>query len=725
VKQLLQVRGGDKVVHDVPAPACPPGGVLVRSAFSAISSGTERASAEQPPGSLGRRAVARPDLVREVAGQALRQGVGPTRAAVRRRLDHASAIGYSSAGRIIEVGVAVRGLAPGDVVACAGVGHANHAEVVAVPRNLCARVPDGVALPAAALTTIAAVAMHGIRLADVRIGDRCAVIGCGLIGQIACRLLRAAGAEVFALDLDRDRAAASGADHAFSVGPPAAQRVLAVAGPGVDQVLITAASPSNSPLLLAGDIARDRANVVVVGDVPVHVPRSLLFGKELSVRVSRSYGPGRYDADYERHGVDYPIGYVRWTQQRNMDCILDLQARGLLDLGELVESVVDVDDAPAAYARLSGPPDARPRGALVIAYPDAGTPAAASNGSRAEIDPPARTVVGVAATPVAGDQVRVGLLGPGSFATSVIIPALAAAGARLEIVGGGSGPSAAQAARGFGFARVAAGEQALLDDPDVDAVVVCTRHGTHAELATRALRAGKHVFCEKPLALRAEELQQLLEVARRTPRIVAVGFNRRFSPLAVRLRRFLSSGTGPISVTYRVSAGALTPSHWVHDLGEGGGRILGEVCHFVDTLAFLAGSPIAEVHAEGFSRIGAPAAAQDNVAVVLRHAGGSVGTIVYVAGSAPGVGKERIEAFGSAGVGILDDYRLLELHTETTERVGGRRQQKGHAEEIAAFLDGVRCGIAPVALEEITNVSRATFGIVQSLCTGAPVTVEP
>jgi predicted dehydrogenase/threonine dehydrogenase-like Zn-dependent dehydrogenase len=720
MKQLLQIRGGDKVVHDVPAPTCPPGSVLVRNAFSAVSSGTERSAAEDASVSLGRRALTRPDLVRQVAGQAVRQGVGPTRAAVRRRLDRGSAIGYSSAGRIIAVGTAVRGLAPGDVVACAGVGHANHAEVVAVPRNLCARVPDGVPLPAAALTTIAAVAMHGIRLADVRIGDRCAVIGCGLVGQITCRLLRAAGAEVFALDIDAGRAAAAGADHAFGAGQEAAPRVLAVADPGVDRVLVTAASASNGPLLLAGAIARDRANVVVVGDVPVDIPRSLMFGKELSVRVSRSYGPGRYDADFERHGIDYPIGYVRWTQQRNMECILELQARGLVDLAELVDSVVDVDDAPTAYERLSGPADARPRRAVVIAYPGDGPPAAASNGSR---EPSTRTTTRAAATPVAGEQVRVGLLGPGSFATSVIIPALAGAGARLEIVGGGSGPSAAQAAREFGFARVAAGEQALLDDPDVDAVFVCTRHGTHAALATRALRASKHIFCEKPLALREDELEQLLEVARRTPRILAVGFNRRFSPLAVRLRRFLGSGAGPISVTYRVSAGALPPSHWVHDLRDGGGRILGEVCHFVDTLAFLAGSPIVEVHAEGFSRIGAPSAAQDNVAVVLRHADGSVGTIVYVAGSAPGVGKERIEAFGSSGAGILDDYRLLELHTETTERVGGRRQQKGHDEEIAAFLDGLRSGTAPVPLDEIANVARATFGIVESLCTGAPTTI--
>jgi predicted dehydrogenase len=254
---------------------------------------------------------------------------------------------------------------------------------------------------------------------------------------------------------------------------------------------------------------------------------------------------------------------------------------------------------------------------------------------------------------------------------------------------------------------------------------VCTRHGTHAELATRALLASKHVFCEKPLALHAQELRQLLEVAQRTPRIVAVGFNRRFSPLAVRLRRFLGTGAGPVTITYRVSAGALPPSHWAHDLSDGGGRVLGEVGHFVDTLAFLAGSPVVEVHAEGFSRIGAPAAAHDNVAVVLRHADGSVGTIMYVAGSAHGLGKERVEAFGAAGVGILDDYRLLELHAETTERVGGRRQQKGHGEEIAAFLDGVRSGTAPVPIEEIANVSRATLGIVQSLCTGAPVEVDP
>ncbi len=718
MKQVLLVRGSARV-REVPPPSCAPGEVLVRNTFSVISSGTERSSGEQARSSPLRRALDRPDLAREIARKAAQNGIKNTWESVQHRLGEPRAMGYSSAGRVIEVGAAVTGLEPGQLVACAGAGHANHAELVAVPRNLCARVPPGVELETAALTTIAAVALHGIRLADVRVGDRAAVIGCGLIGQITCRLLRAAGSEVFALDIDKARVDAADADHGTVIGPKSAPQVIAAAaGIGVDHVLVTAASSSNDPLLLATEIARDRAEVVVVGDVPIEVPRAPLFSKELSLRVSRSYGPGRYDSDYELHGVDYPVGYVRWTQQRNMECILDLQARGRLTLADLIADIVDVDQAPDAYVRLSGPPEERPRGAIVISYPERGdnstltvTGPSAGNGAAAHHK-----------RPVAGAP-RIGLIGPGGFASSVIVPAFAAAGAELALVGGGSGPSAVVAGDRFGFTRVAESPEAVITDPDVDAVVICTRHATHADLVTRALRAGKHVFCEKPLALSLEELEMVVGAAQSAPGILAVGFNRRFAPLALRLREYLADGGGPVTITYRVSAGAMPAGHWVHDLEQGGGRILGEVCHFIDTLTFLAGAPVTEVHASGVSLNTRPTQAQDNVAVTLRHESGSLGTIVYVPYSADGIGKERVEAFGLAGVGVLDDYRVLELHGSETHRVNNRQQDKGHREEVAAFLDGVRSGRPPVALSEVVNVSVATLAVVESIRARMPVHV--
>jgi predicted dehydrogenase len=502
------------------------------------------------------------------------------------------------------------------------------------------------------------------------------------------------------------------------IGPKSAPQVVAsAAGIGVDHVLVTAASSSNDPLLLATEIARDRAEVVVVGDVPTEVPRAALFSKELLLRVSRSYGPGRYDSDYERHGVDYPVGYVRWTQQRNMECILDLQARGRLTLADLIDDIVEVDQAPDAYVRLSGPPEERPRGAIVISYPERGDDSTLTVGG-----PGAGIGTAAHKRPVARAP-RIGLVGPGGFASNVIVPAFAAAGAELALVGGGSGPSAALARDRFGFARVAESPEAVIADPDVEAVVICTRHATHADLATRALRAGKHVFCEKPLALSLEELEMVVGEAQGAPGILAVGFNRRFAPLALQLRAYLADGGGPVTITYRVSAGAMPADHWVHDLEQGGGRILGEVCHFIDTLTFLTGAPVSEVHASGVSLDTRPAQAQDNVAVTLRHENGSLGTIVYVPYSADGIGKERIEAFCAAGVGVLDDYRVLELHGSEKHRVKGRQQQKGHREEIAAFLDGVRSGRPPVALSEVANVSVATLAVVDSIRTRTPVHV--
>jgi predicted dehydrogenase len=724
MKQVLQDRKGLTVVRDVPAPPCGPGSVLVRNAFSAISSGTERSRLVTSQKSLLGKALERPDLVRDVVDRARREGIAGTRAAVKRRLAEETSVGYSSAGYVIEVGNAVRGFSPGDAVACAGGGHANHAELVSVPANLCAKVPSGVPMQAAAMTTIAAIALHAVRLANVTIGDRVGVVGCGLVGQIACRLLQAAGAQVFALDLDPTRveqAKASGVDRTYVVTSDVADQVLAGSGgTGLDEVLVTAAANSSEPLVLAARIARDRGSVILVGDVPVEVPRTLLYEKELSFRVSRSYGPGRYDLEYEERGLDYPIGYVRWTEQRNMECVLQLQASGRLELRDLVE-ILPLDRAADAYERLLAPAAERPKGALLLAY-DGPEPAEPDAGGARSLELTATLGSATARSKTA--PVRIGLIGPGSFAARVLVPALIAGGARLELVGGGSGPSAEAAMRTSGFSRVASSAAAVINDESVDAVVIATRHGSHAALVRQALELGKHGFCVKPVALTVDELNAILAVAAESDGILAVGFNRRFAPLLRELREFVSSESLPLAATYRVSAGRQVADHWTHDIEQGGGRVIGEGCHFVDSLAYVTGSEIVEVHAAGFGEPQLPVQSRDNVAVTLSFANGSVGSILYVAEGSTRVAKERVEAFARDRTAILDDYRTLELFGPTRrEKHSSRSRDKGHRLEIDSFLRGVERGEPPVSLDEIANVSLATVAAVESLRTGQTIRV--
>jgi predicted dehydrogenase len=718
MRQVLQSRKGLILVRDVPEPPDSRGSVVVRNAFSAISSGTERSRVTESQRSLVARARERPEVVRDVVRRARTEGIRKTRSFVERKLAEETAVGYSSAGVVVSVGSGVRNLESGERVACAGAGFANHAEVVSVPANLCARVPPGVPLEQASLTTIAAIALHGIRLADVGIGDRVAVIGCGLVGQIACRLLRAAGAEVVALDLDEGRvqdAVAGGAEHGFTNDDRAVERIRETAPLGLDAVLVTAASATSQPLLLAADLARDRGSVVLVGDVPIELPRPPFYGKELSFRISRSYGPGRYDREYEERGLDYPIGYVRWTQQRNMQCILDLQARRLLDLGSLIAGILPVDEAARAYSAIAGESSDRPRGALLLSYPEAEIQAAPEQRAAAPLAHDGR--------PRSETVARIGLIGPGGFARAVLVPALVEVGARLEVVGGGSGPSAEAAHRELGFERVGDSELAVIDDVDVDAVVITTRHESHAALAARALEAGKHVFCEKPLALDEDELDRVLTLARESDRVLMVGFNRRFSPLLRDLHSVV--GDSRFLANYRVSAGTISASGWVHDLDEGGGRIVGEVCHFLDSLVFLAGAPVNSVAAIAVREPTLPLQARDNIVVSVGFGDGSAGTISYAAIGSAAVAKERLEVFAGKQTAILDDYRSLELYQDRVHKRGARNQDKGHVDEVRAFLEGIRIGIPPIPLDELENVSLAALAVVESLRTGATVRIGP
>ncbi len=720
MKQVLQSSSGSTLVRDVPVPVCPPTNVLVRNEFSVISSGTERSVVQTSQQSLVSRVAARPELALKVVDRARREGIRNTHDLIRKTLTDENSSGYSSSGTVIELGAAVRGLSLGDRVACAGAGYANHAEIVSVPGNLCARVPKDVPMECAALTTIASIALHGIRLADIELGDLVAVVGCGLVGQIACRLLVAAGATVYALDIDPTRveSAVSAGAH---MGVPVDDRAIsairdATGGIGIDQALVTAASRSSDPLLLATDLARDRGTVVLVGDVPPDIPRNALYDKELTFRVSRSYGPGRYDPNYEERGLDYPIGYVRWTEQRNMACVLDLQARGKLALRDLIEDVVPIEQAEDAYTRLTGPPETRPRGAIAFSY---------SSANQQTHRDHVRTHDGRRAPVMSrhGGAVRIGLIGPGSFATSVLAPALKNAGATLSAVAGGAGPSAEAMTRSASFERAATSVEAVIADENIDAIVIATRHDSHASLIHAALSAGKHVFCEKPLALNQNQLNDILATAEQAERVLMVGFNRRFAPHARKLRGFAASSADQLAAVYRVSAGQIDPQHWVHDLEQGGGRLIGEGCHFFDTLSFVADSPIVRVHVSGFGITEQRVQAADNAVVSLVFANGSVGAVIYVSLGSTALPKERLEVFAGSRSAVLDDYTTLKLYdgANRTTKDRLRKQDKGHSAEIVDFLAGIRDGSYPIPIETMRNVHESCFAAVDSLRTGLPV----
>jgi predicted dehydrogenase/threonine dehydrogenase-like Zn-dependent dehydrogenase len=703
MKQVAQrPRDGRIVVRDVPPPALQPGWVLVRNRYSLISAGTERSKLELGEKNLLQKARSRPDLARQVVQRARTEGLRPTLQVVRDHLDALVPIGYSSAGVVLEVGAGVEGLAPSDAVACGGGGWANHAEIVVVPQTLVAPVPPGVALEHAAYATVGAIALHAVRQGEATLGERVGVIGLGLVGQLAVRILVAAGCQAFGVDLDGDaveRARLAGA-HAFLRGDGR----LAAAAAGLDSVLVCAASASSDPVELAATLCRDRGRIVVVGDVGVAADRELLYRKELELRLSRSYGPGRYDRDYEEHGRDLPASYVRWTEQRNLEAFLRLLADGRLDVSSLTTHRFPVERAEQAYATLA---DREPRAfGVLLEYEE---------GAEAASPPPPRR-------PARRGSVRIGLIGAGNFARAVLLPALTQTGAELAAVTSAGGLTAADAADRFGFARVALSPEELLADESVDAVVIATRHASHASLAAAALRAEKAVFVEKPLALTEEELTEV-EAALAAGGLLMVGFNRRFAPLVERLRHELA-GIRARVLAVRVNAGPLPADHWLHDPEDGGGRLLGEGCHFVDLLAHLAGSPPVVAQAVAAPIPDRPLECSDSLAATLRFADGSVGSLVYAGNGDPRLPKERIEVFGGALSAVLDDFRRLELYRTGRRQVIKRAQDKGHGAEVARFVAAVAGREQPPPSDSYLDSTRATLALVESVRTGSPVTLR-
>jgi predicted dehydrogenase/threonine dehydrogenase-like Zn-dependent dehydrogenase len=690
MKQILQnARNGEIEVRDVPAPRAAKGCVLVRVAASLVSSGTERASSQFASKNLLEKAQARPDLVRDILSKVRRDGIFAAVSAVRSRLDQPVALGYSCTGTVVEVGDDISDNRVGDRVACAGTGFAVHAELACVPRMLVARIASSaVDFESAAFTTVGAVAMHAVRAAEAKLGEIVAVIGLGLLGQISVQILRAAGCTVIGLDPIQQRAAL-----AVSMGATAATTseeefcdlcLRHSNGYGADSVLITAETPSSAPVNLASQVARDRGIVVAVGAVGMELERRRYYEKELDFRVSRSYGPGRYDATFEQKGIDYPIGHVRWTETRNMEAFLQLLADEKLNVKQLITHRYGIDNAASAYELIAGKTQ-QPYLGVMIQYP-------------ADQQMQSR---------------RLELVGRGG----VLMPAMRQSAAELIGICAANGVSAQSAAKKFHFLFCTTDEEQIYSDDSINAMVIATRHNLHAAQVIRALQSSKHVFCEKPLCLTEEELDAIQTAYASVANCrLLVGFNRRFAPMIQQARTFLAQADGPFTMHYRVNAGPLPSDHWVNDPEQGGGRILGEMCHFVDLLSFICASIPISVQAKG-----APSSRGQDVTATIEFANGSIGTITYVCSGDRAFSKERIEIFRGGAVAVLDDFRRLDLIRHGKKKIfhSRLRQDKGHKSEWLAFVDCITSGgPAPIAYKEIVASTLATIRIAESLRSG-------
>jgi predicted dehydrogenase/threonine dehydrogenase-like Zn-dependent dehydrogenase len=718
MKQVLQsLRTSELIVADVPVPAVPDNGVLVRSIASLVSPGTERMVLEFAKKNLLQKARSRPELVRQVLQRARREGVLSTFDVVARRLGEPMPLGYSLVGEVVDVGSATRDAAVGDLVACAGAGVANHAEFVAVPQHLFARLPprfvESAPVEEAAFATLGAIALHGFRLAKPQIGDRIAVLGLGLLGQLAVQIAHAAGCAVFGVDLDPARVALA-LQHGAGAASLRAEAVDSgsafTGGAGFDVVLIAADSRSNDPVELAATLARDRAHVVALGAIDLALPRKPFFSKELHFQVSRSYGPGRYDPNYELHGRDYPVGYVRWTEQRNLAAFVELLASRRCSVGSLITHRFEIADASRAYEVITGN-TTEPFLGVLLRYPaDAQITRRVDHASVVARAPQPRSA-------------GVSVIGAGLFAATTLVPALKRVpNVRLRGVVSAQGLTARSLAESSGFAFSATTLEEALRDRETDAVFILTRHHLHAAQTIAALEAGKHVFVEKPLCLTEDELDEIQLAHERHPdRLLLVGFNRRFAPLAHRLRTFLGTGE-PTLLTYRVNAGYLPPDHWTQDPEQGGGRLLGEGCHFFDFANWIQGERPVQVFARAAADSGKYR--QDNFVVTLAYSSGGVAAITYVANGEKNAGKERIEAFSGGRTAILTDFRLLELSRDgRTERFRDRlKADKGHFDECRMFLDAVCAGApSPIPFDELADSTRTTLAAAESLATGQPI----
>ncbi len=708
MKQLLQnVKNGNTTIEEVPMPTPREGMALVKIAASLVSAGTERMIVEFAEKNLVGKARSRPDLVKQVIDKARREGIVPTLQAAFNRLDQPMTLGYSSAGTIVALGKNMQGFKVGQRVACAGAGYAVHAEYNIVPRNLITPLPKNVDFESAAFTTLGAIAMQGFRLAEPQLGENVAIIGLGLLGLLTIQLAAAAGCNVLGIDLDpkRIKLASSLGFEAVTRQNAESASVAFTANRGFDSIIICADTSSNDPIELAGVIARDRAKVVATGAVGLTIPRKIYFEKEISLINSRSYGPGRYDPSYEENGNDYPIGYVRWTEGRNLQSVVDLMAGGKLKVAPLISHRFSIEKAATAYDVITGKKKETFLGVL-LTYSETVEKLESSKVVRFN-----------AQTFNPSNNVKLGVLGAGLYANSTLLPVIKN-NKDFELIGIASsgGLHAQHSGKKYGFQYATSSDDEIINDPNVNTVAILTRHDTHADLVIKALKAGKHVFVEKPLAINSVQLLAInKQLKANSQSLLTVGFNRRFSPLALKLSASLSHRSEPLHAHYRVNAGYIPLNHWTQDINLGGGRIIGEGCHFIDLITFLVGAAPVSVTAHALPDNGKYR--MDNVSMTFTFPDGSIGVVDYLASGDKSFQKERVEVFCAGQIAVLDDYRSLTIVKDgkrSVEKLSA--QDKGWKNEMQVFARAIReGGTPPIPYDQLIGVTQSTFAAVESI----------
>lgn len=710
MKQILQsLKTGRTEVADLPVPSTKRGQLLITTTHSLVSAGTERMMVEFGKAGWIQKARQQPDKVRMVLDKIKTDGFQPTLEAVFNKLDQPMPLGYCNVGRINEIGKGVVGFELGDRV----ISNGKHAEVVSVPINLCAKVPDGVSDEDASFTVLGAIALQGIRLVAPTLGETVVVTGLGLIGLLTVQLLRAHGCRVLGIDYDSEKLELARRFGAEVVDLSAGQDPIKVAelysrGRGVDGVIVTAATKSSEPMHQAALMCRKRGRIVLVGVTGLDLSRDDFFKKELTFQVSASYGPGRYDPNYEEKGHDYPAGFVRWTEQRNFEAVLDMMADRRIDVKPLISHRFNINEAENAYELVGG---GGPSLGIVLEY------------TGIDVTPAKRTISTLSASNSKVDnsaagarKAAVSFVGSGNYATAVLIPAFKQAGAHMRSVASSAGVSGLHAARKFGFDETTTDTKRLFSDDSTNSVVITTQHDSHAQFVLQALEGGKHVFVEKPLCLTLTELSEIESAYSKaceqpaSPPILMVGFNRRFAPQIQKMKHLLSGVSGPKSFIMTVNAGAIPPDHWTQDAEAGGGRIIGEACHFIDLLRFMAGNPI-----KSWSRETMDAPMADTVTISLKFIDGSIGAIHYFANGTKAFPKERLEVFATGRVLQLDNYRKLTgFGWPDFKKMNLWRQDKGQKVCAQAFVNAISTGgMAPIPINEILEVSRVSIEIAQ------------
>jgi len=716
MKQIIQnFKTGDLAVKDVPAPILATGTVLVENRFSLISPGTEKGTVKVGKANLLSKAKQRPDLVAQVIQNIKKEGVKATLSKVQSKLDTPKALGYSSAGTVLASLDKNNWFKPGDRVACAGQDYASHAEVISVPQNLVAKIPENVSDEEAAFTTLGAIALQGVRQADPKLGEYVCVIGLGLIGQITGQLLRASGCHVFGIDLDDqlvNLALKNAADDASArANPDLIQRCNHFTGnQGFDKVIITASTSSNDPVSLAAELAIKKGLIVVVGAVGMDIPRDPHFyRKELELKMSCSYGPGRYDPSYEEAGHDYPLAYVRWTEQRNMQSFLQAVSKNQVNLKPLITHHFNIIEAGEAYDLILGKRNEFHLG-ILIKYPEREGKLLEipKNKSRQRVEGP----------------VNVAFIGAGSFARSYLIPNLKIEGVSLNYIATSKGITAENVLTKFGFSKAVSDTKTIWNSNEVNTVFIATRHDSHARFVIEGLQAGKNIFVEKPLALNPDELEEITNVNRTSETLLLTGFNRRFSHAAGVVQNFFSGLNEPKMMNFRINAGELPPDHWTQQENLGGGRIIGEICHFIDLMQFFSNAVPVRVYAESLPGTGSQKKNDDNITIVIRFSDGSAGNVFYASNGSGELPKEHFEIFSGGKTAVIDDFKTVRLFSESTSK-SIKTSGKGHKEEVQSFINAIKKSEpSPISFRSIYLTTKATFKIKDSLATGLPQTLD-